>query len=203
MWWNIPGVSVSPFTAASQIKWFLKFFLGLGQGLKLRLQINNLWKALKKSSQVNAKFNVEHGRLNTVFSRPCVEETCFNYAEFLWYLITKNVRCHFTLIIYHHIKNISQQSNVAAPIITLVCGRKQSPGDVLSGRLLLCGKSISAGIYLVKVNNRNTRTRCEICSKLTLKTSERRQWRHFGFFIVNFEHISHLVLVFLLLTLNM
>ena len=25
-----------------------------------------------------------------------------------------------------------------------------------------------AGIYLLKVNNRNTRTRCEICSKLTL-----------------------------------
>ena len=31
-----------------------------------------------------------------------------------------------------------------------------------------------AGIYLLKVNNRNTRTRCEICSKLTIKTPERR-----------------------------
>ena len=30
------------------------------------------------------------------------------------------------------------------------------------------------GIYLLKVNNRNTRTRCEICSKLTIKTPERR-----------------------------
>ena len=35
----------------------------------------------------------------------------------------------------------------------------------------------------------------EICSKLTIKTPERRQRRHFGVFIVNFEHISHLVLV--------
>ena len=26
-----------------------------------------------------------------------------------------------------------------------------------------------AGIYMLKVNNRNTRTRCEICSKLTIK----------------------------------
>ena len=83
-----------------------------------------------------------------------------------------------------------------------------------------------AGIYLLKVNNRNTRTRCEICSKLTIKTPERRhfisprntrkpkgflefsriikwEWRRSGVFIVNFEHISHLVLVFLLLTLNM
>ena len=56
---------------------------------------------------------------------------------------------------------------------------------------------LPAGIYLLKVNNRNTRTRCEICSKLTIKKPERR------IFIVNSEHISHLALVFLLLTLNM
>ena len=29
--------------------------------------------------------------------------------------------------------------------------------------------------YLLKVNNRNTRKRCEMCSKLTIKTPERRQ----------------------------
>ena len=52
------------------------------------------------------------------------------------------------------------------------------------------------------VNNRKTRNRCEICSKLTIKTSERRQWHRSGTFIVNFEHISHLFLVFPLLTLN-
>ena len=34
-----------------------------------------------------------------------------------------------------------------------------------------------AGNYMFKVNNRNTRTRSEICSKLTIKTPERRQWR--------------------------
>ena len=59
---------------------------------------------------------------------------------------------------------------------------------------------ISAGIYLLKVNIRNTKTRCEICSKLTTKTQEQRLVC--GVFIVNFEHILHLVLVFLLLTLN-
>ena len=59
-----------------------------------------------------------------------------------------------------------------------------------------------AGIYLFKVNNRNTRARCEICSKLTINTPERRQWRRSGVFIVNFKHISHLFLVFLLLTLS-
>ena len=59
-----------------------------------------------------------------------------------------------------------------------------------------------AGIYLLKVNNRKTRARFETCSKLTIKTPERRHWCHFGVFTVNFEHIWHLVLVLLLLTLN-
>ena len=33
-------------------------------------------------------------------------------------------------------------------------------------------KTIPVGIYLLKVNNRNIRTRCKICSKLTIKTPE-------------------------------
>ena len=38
-------------------------------------------------------------------------------------------------------------------------------------------KNISAaGDYMFKINCRNIRTRCEICSKLTIKTLERRQW---------------------------
>ena len=57
---------------------------------------------------------------------------------------------------------------------------------------------------MLKVNNRSTKARCGICSKLTIKTPERRQWHLSGVFIVNFEHISHLVLVreFLFLTYN-
>ena len=59
-----------------------------------------------------------------------------------------------------------------------------------------------ANIYLSKVNNRNTRKRCEILSKLTIKTQNWRQWYRSGAFIINFEHISHLFLVFLLLILK-
>ena len=44
-------------------------------------------------------------------------------------------------------------------------------------------KSNPAGNRMVKVNNRNTRTRCEICSKLTLNIF------HTLFFIVNFEQV--------------
>ena len=36
------------------------------------------------------------------------------------------------------------------------------------------------GIYLLKVNNRNTRSRNEICSKLTVKIPKRRHWRCSG-----------------------
>ena len=57
----------------------------------------------------------------------------------------------------------------------------------------LCPKTMfqclyQAGDYMFKVNNRNTRTRCKICSKSTVKNPERRHWR---------------VLVSLMLTLNM
>ena len=57
----------------------------------------------------------------------------------------------------------------------------------------LSGNSyVPAGNYMFQVNNRNIRTRCEICSKLKINIPERRHWRH----------ISHLVLMFLLLPLS-
>ena len=48
---------------------------------------------------------------------------------------------------------------------------------------------------MLKVNNRSTITRCEICSKLTIKTPETTPGVVSGVFIVNIKHISHLVLV--------
>ena len=52
------------------------------------------------------------------------------------------------------------------------------------------------GIYLREFNNRNTRSMCEICSKLTAKTAERR-----GIVLVSL--LLTLNIVSLLLTLNM
>ena len=80
------------------------------------------------------------------------------------------------------------------------CGHVERKYESLVLFRSLC--AYPAGIYHLKVNNRNTITRCEICSKLTIKIPERRQWRRSGIFIVNFEHISHPVLVLLLLILN-
>ena len=50
-----------------------------------------------------------------------------------------------------------------------------------------------ASNYLFKFNSRKS---YEICSKLTIKTTDQCQWRRFGVFIVNLEHISHLFPVF-------
>ena len=49
-----------------------------------------------------------------------------------------------------------------------------------------------ASIYLLKVNNRNIRGRCEICSKSVIKTPERRQAPFTpcsSVSVVNFEHV--------------
>ena len=57
-------------------------------------------------------------------------------------------------------------------------------------------------IYLLKVNNRDTRTICEICSNITTDTPKKLQWRRSSVNIVNFEQISYIALMFSLLTLN-
>ena len=66
-----------------------------------------------------------------------------------------------------------------------------------------------AGNYKFTFNKRNTTITCEICSKSTIKTPgphwlerQRHHWLRSGAFIVNFEHITHLVLAFLILTFS-
>ena len=57
--------------------------------------------------------------------------------------------------------------------------------------------SFTAGICLLKVKNGNTKTKYEICSNVLLF------FIRSGVFMINFEQISHFVLVFPFLTLNM
>ena len=80
-------------------------------------------------------------------------------------------------------------------------GSKYIVNKYFFGRAMAAINTYSAANYSFKVNNGNTKARCEICSKLTLKTKEQRHWRRSGVF-VTFENISHLFLVFLLLTLS-
>ena len=54
-------------------------------------------------------------------------------------------------------------------------------------------RSYPAGNYMFKVNNRNTRTRKETCSKLTVKTPERRRLgigTYFNSFIDKNEYVE-------------
>ena len=52
-----------------------------------------------------------------------------------------------------------------------------------------------AGIKLFKINERNPRTKQQICPKLTMQITVRRQWSCSDVFFNNFEHISHLAKV--------
>ena len=61
------------------------------------------------------------------------------------------------------------------------------------------GSSFPVNIYLLKVNNKNTKKRCEKYSNLTIKAPEKTHWCCSSVFIAN---IFHFFLVFLLLTLN-
>ena len=80
------------------------------------------------------------------------------------------------------------------------------PVNTTKDVLIMLMRSIKlypAGIYLLKVNNRNTRTRCEICSKLIIKYQNNALasfrylycwlWTYFTpcsiVSIVNFEHV--------------
>ena len=53
---------------------------------------------------------------------------------------------------------------------------------------IICTKSADNN-YLFKVNNKSPWTRCELCSKLTTKTSGQRHCSRSDVFIFNFEHV--------------
>ena len=63
--------------------------------------------------------------------------------------------------------------------------------DYLTGRHLL-----------VQSQNGYTRTMGEICSNLTINIEEWSHWHRSGVFVVNFEYVSDIVLLWPLLTLN-
>ena len=60
-----------------------------------------------------------------------------------------------------------------------------------------------ASNYMFKANNIRVRTAGETGPKLTIKTPEWGHGRPSDVFIINFEHILHLLVMFLLLTLSM
>ena len=66
------------------------------------------------------------------------------------------------------------------------CGKNNFLILLVPAQFYNFNSTYTAGIYLLKVSNKNTRIRCEICSKLTIKIPERRQWRYSGIFTESF-----------------
>ena len=83
-------------------------------------------------------------------------------------------------------KNFSKEKEGASRISNLTIERV----DIFVSVIQL--KTIPSNIYLFKVNKRNKRKSCAICSELTIKTSE-RGWRRSGVIIVHYEHLSQLL----------
>ena len=66
--------------------------------------------------------------------------------------------------------------------VSWMCSAEGSETVTLSRNLLALIKTNlldPTGNYMFKAKNRNTKARCEICSKLTVKTPERRQMASF------------------------
>ena len=96
-------------------------------------------------------------------------------------------------------KNVSKD-NVGAIVKNLDLVKASKSNDIPIRILKIisltsCWILLPAAIYLLKVNIRNTRERCKICSKLIIKTPERRRhlWTYFtlssSVSIVNFAHV--------------
>ena len=79
---------------------------------------------------------------------------------------------------------------VVLKIISRTVTFKKRPGVICFGESPM-NITYPVNIYLFKVNYWKTRKTCEICSKLTIKTPERRQWRHSVFFLFLTLNIFH------------
>ena len=70
-------------------------------------------------------------------------------------------------------------------------------------KIFVIACDFTSGIYLPKVNNRNARTRCEICLKLKTETPEQHQFSSLRcLYCKLYTHLTT-CLVFVLVTLNM
>ena len=94
------------------------------------------------------------------------------------------------------VPRFGEQSHFWIKVTWIFQSHKTVEKSSFTAKIWKYNSSSQAGNFMFKINNRNTRKRSEICSKLTIKILERHQWQHSRVFIVNFEHISYLVLLF-------
>ena len=116
--------------------------------------------------------------------------------------------CQFNKTLIRHQFNLLQNILQQVTIHTTLMGQKYILHlflicDVIQVSLLWTlnrsRATFTVFLFWVDTNNRNTKQRCEICSKVT-KTPQRLYRFRSVVFIVSFEQILHLLLFFLLLT---
>ena len=68
--------------------------------------------------------------------------------------------------------------------------------SLLTSYKQICVRAFPENAYLFKKNNRKTKKKYEICSKLTIKAPIQHQGYRSGVFIINSKYISQVFLVF-------
>ena len=122
------------------------------------------------------------------------------FKLYKWYQIAQSITYVVRCAIWHHLYNLKNVKNTHGGVLILV--KLQLKLTLLHGcfaRFLICingTKSHKAS----HINILNFPAR--IVSKVTINTATLRPWCRSGVFIVNFEQISHIVLLIPLLTLN-
>ena len=81
-------------------------------------------------------------------------------------------------------------SAASIPTQVLIITKLNERKDFILRDFLFVISSVPARNQLLKVSNGSTRKRYENCSRLRMKTLERRQWRLSSVFIADCEHIS-------------
>ena len=105
------------------------------------------------------------------FLPDCCAKFCF--VSVLCAKTNKRVDMTEQKIVEYFVQNDS--SNSAFAVRARKLGNTPSGLEVFLWSICEDKTKYPTGIYLVKVGNVNTRTRYEICSKLTIKTPEQRQ----------------------------
>ena len=117
------------------------------------------------------------------FFEDCIFIYCF-FLEWIVFITKHETRPSKQI----HNQKVCNESNI---LISLMCSMRTV---------------FPANIYLFKVINRKTRKRFEIFGtffwELKIKTPERYQWRRSIVFLIDYEYISYLFLVFLLVTFS-
>ena len=137
-----------------------------------------------------------------MFYDPIDSQTLIKYFD-----CNKSWNCYFCTFLWKCILEFKDEISSLFPSVfyfrnILASGYSFYTQNMLwrSCKVALTKKNYLAGIYLFKVDNENTKTMSEICTKLATKIPE---WRHrwpSSVFIINSEQTSHIFMLFLLLT---